>query len=90
MVSMHRDDKTYARWMARYQPIRNTADPDYSDEWYLEQCGGCASYRPLAGPLGADWGGCTNALSPADGTLRFEHDGCDAFEPAEPGTAPFA
>jgi hypothetical protein len=73
---------------AGYQPIRDTADPAYRDEWYAEQCGGYGAYRPLIGALGADCCACTNPSSPTDGTRRFEHDGCDAFVLATPGTAP--
>ena len=40
---------------------------------------------PLAGALGDDWGACSGALSPFDGMVRFEHDGCDAFEAVRRG-----
>ncbi len=42
--------------------------------------GGCRWYRPLDGPLGADWGVCTNPKSHRCGLLTFEHQGCWAFE----------
>ncbi len=88
-VAKDEDVETSARWSTRYKPIRDTGDPDYPDNWHYEQCGGCNAYRPIDGPLGEDWGVCTNPASPADGSVRFEHDGCDAFVPAEPRTAPF-
>ena len=82
--------ETHKRWAASYRPRRDTADPDYQERWYAEQCGGCAAYLPVLGPLGNDWGVCSNAASPADGTLRFEHDGCEAFTPAaDSDPAPF-
>ena len=89
-VAQNPEARAHTRWMARYEWLRDTGDPEYPDEWRWEQCGGCAAYRPLDSSLGEDWDACLNAASPADGTLRFEHDGCDAFEPAEPGTSPFA
>lgn len=54
----------------------------YEDEWYAQQCGHCVYWVPLAAPLGSDWGACTNALSPFDGKIMFEHDGCQRFEAA--------
>jgi hypothetical protein len=72
----------HRRWVQRRN--RDTGSPDYREEWYGEQCLHCRFYVPLEGPLGADWGACTNATSPFDRQVMFEHDGCDAFEPAEP------
>lgn len=83
------EQNTHDRWAASYTPIRDTADPDYNEAWYWEQCGGCKAYLPLPGRLGDDWGVCTNSASPADGTLRFEHDGCEAFEPDDSEKSPF-
>jgi hypothetical protein len=61
----------------------------YQDAWYAQQCGGCANYVPLTGPLGDDWGACRSPLSPMDARLVFEHVGCGAFVPDTSGTAPF-
>ncbi|WP_460514774.1 DUF3027 domain-containing protein [Flindersiella endophytica] len=57
--------------------------PEYRESWYDEQCGGCRFWIPLAGSMGSDYGACANSASPFDGTIRFEHDGCDVFE--QPG-----
>jgi hypothetical protein len=87
------DDKqaaaTHARWAKKIGLNRDTSDPDYPESWCWEQCGGCRHWVPVDGPLGGDWGVCSNARSPLDATLRFEHDGCDVFEAADPGEAPF-
>ncbi|MFI7467828.1 DUF3027 domain-containing protein [Nonomuraea sp. NPDC049646] len=72
----------HERWLAGCH--RRTEDPDYREEWYSEQCGACRFWFPLAGALGNDYGACANAASPFDGRVRFEHDGCDAFQ--ESGT----
>lgn len=39
-------------------------------------CGTCAFYLPLAGSLGAGFGGCANDLSPADGRVVEAGYGC--------------
>jgi hypothetical protein len=70
--------QTHERWLANAN--RHTDDSNYQEAWYFEQCGGCRFWLPLAGPAGEDFGVCSNALSPFDGTARFEHDGCDEFE----------
>jgi hypothetical protein len=49
-------------------------------EWQADQCFICRFFIPLEPPLGHDYGACTNALSPFDGRVMFEHDACDAFE----------
>ncbi len=59
--------------------------PAYRDEWYAQQCGGCRYWIALHGVLGSDYGACSNARSPRDGMVQFEHDGCDAFEPVTEG-----
>ena len=64
---------------------RDISSPDYRVEWSLQQCGGCRFFIPLEGVLGNDWGGCTNTLSEFDKRIMFEHDGCDAFDPASDG-----
>lgn len=84
-MDANRDPKhqrsTFERWNGRLN--RRQGDPSYRDEWYAAQCGRCEFWVPLAGALwGLDHGGCTNAASPFDATVRFEHDGGDAFAPA--------
>ena len=37
------------------------------------------------GALTDDYGGCTNPQSSFDKQIMFEHDGCDAFDPASNG-----
>jgi hypothetical protein len=68
---------------------RKQEEPGYLERWWGEQCGMCLYWLPLPEPLGRDFGVCTNAASPFDATVRFEHDGCDEFramqEWAQPG-----
>jgi hypothetical protein len=76
---------THQRWIKklphnRYPPARNV---EYPDEWTSEQCLMCQYYVKLTGKLGYDWGVCSNAVSPLDGLVMFEHDGCEHFVPAE-------
>jgi hypothetical protein len=71
-------DAIHTRWIQKRN--RRTDDPEYRESWYDEQCGGCRFWIPLAGLMGSDYGACANPVSPFDGTVRFEHDGCDAFE----------
>ncbi|MER7741941.1 hypothetical protein ABTX34_27115 [Streptomyces sp. NPDC096538] len=33
----------------------------------------------MSGQLGQDYGACSNPVSPFDGRVRFEHDGCQSF-----------
>jgi hypothetical protein len=61
---------------------RSMRSEDYLEEWRRQQCGLCQYWIPLAGTWGLDWGACSNEASPFDGTVRFEHDGCDAYEEA--------
>lgn len=63
-------------------------DTDYRDEWRLQQCGACEFWIPFAGAMGDDYGGCTNPASPHDGTIMYEHDGCDQFSPGEEWAVP--
>lgn len=74
------------RWIQRRN--RRTDDPQYRDEWYDQQCGGCRYWFPLAGKIGLDYGACANKKSPFDGTVRFEHDGCEFFEESEGWATP--
>jgi len=46
------------------------------------QCGGCRYFIPLTGTLIDDWGACSNPASVFDGSVMFEHLGCDAFSQA--------
>ena len=73
----------HIRWTKRLH--RNPLDPNYQDGWGIQQCGGCRYFIPLAGVFADDWGGCTNAASSFDQRVMFEHDGCDAFDPASDG-----
>lgn len=63
-------------------------DPEYRDEWRVEQCGMCQFWVPLAGSWGLDNGGCSNPLSPFDGTIRYEHDGCEQYSPGRAWGSP--
>ena len=75
--------ETHARWaQGQHRPMD---DPGYRDEWYAEQCGGCRFWIALGGVLGDDYGVCANAVSPRDGRVQFEHDGCEAFAPVTEG-----
>ena len=47
---------------------------------YVDCSCGCKFYRVLEGPLGADWGVCTNPKSHRNGLLTFEHQGCMQFK----------
>jgi hypothetical protein len=49
---------------------------DYKPEWLRQQCGSCSFWVALSGAFGDDWGVCTSGRG-LDGTVRFEHDGCD-------------
>ncbi|MFE2885953.1 DUF3027 domain-containing protein [Streptomyces sp. NPDC059272] len=71
-------DAIHARWIGKRN--RRTDDPGYQEAWYDEQCGACRFWFPLSGNMGSDYGACANGASPFDGAVRFEHDGCDAFE----------
>ncbi len=58
---------------------RAIEQPDAPDEWYEDQCMFCVYYLLLPGKFKSDWGVCSNAKSPMDGKVAFEHDGCDFF-----------
>jgi hypothetical protein len=49
-------------------------------DWGPDCSCGCLHFRELEGPLGADWGVCSNQKSPRAGMLTFEHQGCREFE----------
>lgn len=71
-------NECHERW--RKQLNRRQGEPYYLDEWHGRQCLMCRHFIPLEGPLGEDWGACTNANSPFDRYVMFEHDGCNQFE----------
>ncbi len=77
-------DDVHRRWLQLLN--RSTGNPNYRDEWFDEQCGGCRFWTPLSGDLGLDWGACTHADSRFDGRVRFEHDGCEHFSVRDDGT----
>lgn len=52
-------------------------------QWREDQCQTCIYYIPLTGLFTSDWGACTNRHSPHDGTVKFEHGGCDQHERAD-------
>ncbi|WP_329264925.1 DUF3027 domain-containing protein [Streptomyces pseudovenezuelae] len=78
------NDECHERWLQLRN--RRTDQPDYRDEWFDEQCGGCRFWVALSGELGRDWGLCTHPGSAFDGRARFEHDGCDSFAVREDGS----
>lgn len=72
------DDEPHRRASsARWKDKRPERKPS------IGQCLFCRYYIPLAGPLGEDWGVCSNAVSPFDAQLMFEHEGCDQYSPAD-------
>jgi hypothetical protein len=73
---------THQRWIAnRY---RDPGSPGFDwDKWAGKECMTCRFYIPLMGILGADYGACSNPDSPFDGSVRFEHDGCEAYSENE-------
>jgi hypothetical protein len=81
-MTMRRSGPLHQQWLSRAK--RRIDDPYYREEWWAEQCGGCRFWLELAGPMGLDYGGCSNAVSPFFGLIRFEHDGCDAFDRGGP------
>jgi hypothetical protein len=73
----------HQRWLLKVNRDINASD--YRPEWGTQQCGGCRYFVPLVGYLTDDWGGCTNSASLFDKQIMYEHDGCDAFDPASNG-----
>ena len=71
--------ETTQRWLSKIQKNRETASPDYKEEWRSEQCFACQYYITLNGRLSKDWGACSNPASPFDGRVMFEHDGCEQY-----------
>lgn len=81
-------DGCHERWAQDLNRSKSAAPT--LDEWRAEQCGACQYFIPLRGELGRDWGTCTNAASPCDRRVMFEHDGCARFRAGEgQGEYPF-
>ena len=68
----------HQRWIQR-----RSLPSDAEDGWSAKQCLHCLYYVELTGLFLTDWGVCSNSGSPRDRSVMFEHDGCDAFVPAE-------
>jgi hypothetical protein len=68
----------HERWMERLH--HRFDDPNFKEEWSDQQCMDCKFFTPLTGVFVDDWGVCSNPASEFDGIVRFEHDGCDAYE----------
>lgn len=69
-------EECHRRWAARMN--RSEEERDLNDACNNpRQCGSCAYYVPLTGVFESDWGACSNAVSPRDGRVMFEHDGCE-------------
>jgi len=81
MNSMENFTATHRRWSTRLN--RKTSAPGYPFEWNFQQCGQCRFWVQLAGAFKDDYGGCTNADSPFDRSVMFEHDGCEHFDAME-------
>ena len=77
---------TSDRWLRGRNRTQEASD--YKDEWRTQQCGQCQYWIPLAGTWGLDYGAYSNEASTFDGSIRFEHDGCEAFLPAEQWGSP--
>lgn len=67
---------THARWMGK-RNRRQEETENYDASWGLEQCFNCMFFVPLSGVFSDDYGACSNAESPFDKTVMFEHDGCE-------------
>ena len=78
--------RCHQRWYKRIN--RDPTSSGYRDEWYAQQCLTCRYFIGMMGALAEDYGVCSNPVSPFDGVVRFEHDGCDAFDEAVEGTPP--
>jgi hypothetical protein len=70
--------KCHERWLQRIN--RSSADKGFRDDWYAQQCLFCRYYIGVVGALAEDWGVCSHPASRFDGTVRFEHDGCECFD----------
>jgi len=73
----------HRRWYrARAQEMRERGYVDAQGAPWRGQCGGCRYFIPLTGTLIDDWGACSNPTSVFDGSVMFEHLGCDVFSQA--------
>ena len=72
----------HERWVSRMNRPWSEVTDDVRDTWTTDQCGGCRFYIPVTGALASDWGVCSNDMSPFDGRVMFEHDGCDSYSGA--------
>lgn len=82
-------EECHSRWIQRMKHDIVLADSKDTDICTEQQCGMCRFYIPLRGALSADWGVCSNSLSPYDGTVMFEHDGCAEYSGASEWVATF-
>jgi len=74
-------NKTHYRWYdEKLERNRNPDDPDFQDEWIIQQYFKCQFYIKLRGVMGMNWGACSNPDSTFDSRVMYEHDGCEAFE----------
>jgi hypothetical protein len=79
---IHHFRKTHNRWIERMhrQEKEEELSLEEVQKRIIEQCIICRYYVLLEGQWQYDWGVCSNPLSPFDGMVRFEHDGCDHWE----------
>ena len=70
----------HERWVKRTNRDLTTPQPD---TWLDTQCLTCAFYILLVGKFSQDYGVCSNAKSPFDGRVTFEHDGCEEHAEAD-------
>ncbi|GGJ57793.1 DUF3027 domain-containing protein [Deinococcus roseus] len=70
--------ETHRRWISSGYHYENIDSEDIRP-----QCMDCIFYIELTGKFAADWGVCSNVLSPADRLAVFEHDGCEFQVEAE-------
>ncbi len=69
--------RVHRRWFSRRH--RNQDSNGYQEEWWAQQCVQCLYFVPLTGPLGHDFGACSNHCSDHDQQVMYEHDGCCEF-----------
>jgi hypothetical protein len=74
-------EETHKRWIKNIHWDRYGSNA--REDWQGKQCLTCRYFIPLSGIFGDDYGVCSNVASPLDGTVRFEHDGCDEYSENE-------
>ncbi len=74
----------HRRWVKKIH--RDLDGPNRPPIWGRQQCMLCSYYVPLTGVFIDDYGVCSNPTSQFDGTLMFEHDGCEQFIEMNPET----